>query len=82
MIRHSNDDGSSFYLIDKNFGIYGGAKMGNFDGHNKVLGAAVVLLFVVVWLLLLLLWLLFVVVLNSLLLLLLFLFVCLFPSIL
>ena len=31
-----NDDGSSFYNIHHNFGIYGGAKMGNFDGHNKV----------------------------------------------
>ena len=31
-----NDDGSSFYDIYSNFGVYGGAKMGNYDGHNKV----------------------------------------------
>jgi hypothetical protein len=30
-----NDDGSSFYNEYNNFGIYGGAKMGNIDGHGK-----------------------------------------------
>ena len=32
-----NDDGSSFYLEHSNFCIYGGAKMGNIDGHGKVI---------------------------------------------
>jgi len=31
-----NDDGSSYYLEHHNFCIYGGAKMGNIDGHAKV----------------------------------------------
>lgn len=31
-----NDDGSSFYDEYANFGVYGGAKMGNFDGHSKL----------------------------------------------
>ena len=30
-----NDDGSSFYDEHNNFGVYGGAKMGNIDGHAK-----------------------------------------------
>lgn len=30
-----NDDGSSYYEEYNNFCIYGGAKMGNFDGHAK-----------------------------------------------
>ena len=31
-----NDDGSSFYDEHHNFAVYGGAKMGNIDGHAKV----------------------------------------------
>lgn len=31
-----NDDGSSFYDEYANFGVYGGAKMANFDGHGKI----------------------------------------------
>ena len=31
-----NDDGSSFYVEHHNFAVYGGAKMGNIDGHGKV----------------------------------------------
>ena len=31
-----NDDGSSWYLEHHNFAVYGGAKMGNIDGHAKV----------------------------------------------
>lgn len=31
-----NDDGSSWYNEHHNFCIYGGAKMGNIDGHAKV----------------------------------------------
>lgn len=31
-----NDDGSSFYDEHHNFAVYGGAKMGNIDGHGKV----------------------------------------------
>lgn len=31
-----NDDGSSFYVEHHNFAVYGGAKMGNIDGHAKV----------------------------------------------
>ena len=30
-----NDDGSSFYDEYANFGVYGGAKFGNIDGHGK-----------------------------------------------
>ena len=30
-----NDDGSSFYDEYDNFGVYGGAKFGNIDGHGK-----------------------------------------------
>lgn len=30
-----NDDGSSYYEEYNNFCIYGGAKMGNYDGHAK-----------------------------------------------
>ena len=30
-----NDDGSAFYDEYSNFGIYGGAKFGNIDGHGK-----------------------------------------------
>lgn len=31
-----NDDGSSFYDEFNNFGVYGGAKFGNIDGHAKI----------------------------------------------
>ena len=30
-----NDDGSAFFDEWANFGIYGGAKMANIDGHSK-----------------------------------------------
>ena len=30
-----NDDGSSYYSIHHNFGVYGGAKMDNIGGHSQ-----------------------------------------------